>query len=135
MNALIVLTFFVPGFVTEYLRELIMKERTNAQDTWLYKTLRGLWYNVPITAFTWFIIWFWKVVLGNDWYMIQSLEQFWEKCMTEVFMLRYVFVILVGVILYAIGFFIFRRVAWLRRHIPPRPPRPPRPRCHEVNED
>lgn len=132
MNALIVLLFLIPGFVAEFLTQMILKQKfRRIEDKWLYKILRGLAYNVPISIYVWIVIWIWKVPLGHDWYMIQSMEQFWQKCYEEIFMLRYVVVILVGLIVYAIGLRILRSCFWFRRLLPCIPCNP---RCHEIDD-
>lgn len=107
MNALIVLLFIIPGFIVEFLRQAILGE--SRRESKLYQVLRGMAYNIPLLTFEWVIIWVWKVLLGHDWYMIQCLEDFWYKCCTEVFMLRYCLVLLVGIIIYGIAFWIYKK--------------------------
>jgi hypothetical protein len=107
MNALIVLLFIIPGYIVEFLRQLILGQRR--RETRLYQILRGMAYNIPLLTFEWIIIWFWKVILGHDWYMIQSLSHFWYKCINETFIAKYCLVLLVGVILYGIAFLICKK--------------------------
>lgn len=117
MSALVVLLFLIPGFVVEFIREAILwSKEKRRKDSWLFKILRGLSYNVPLIVFVWIVIYIWKVVLGMDVTMIQSLAQFFEKAFFEVFLLRYVTVYSVGIGIFTLGFLIYRHCLCRRHH-------------------
>lgn len=98
MDALIVSLFFIPGFFSEYLFE--KWTWTFGKGMHLFKILRGLAFNIPITLLAWFVIWFWKVAL-HGWPMIANLNEFWLKSINETFLAKYVLVVLVGIVLFA----------------------------------
>lgn len=108
MDALIVLLFFVPGLIVEFIREGILLPPYHPDKAVLARLLHGLWYNVPMTAFTWFVIWFWKVALNHDLSMIQSLADFWNRAINQNFLMKYSAVLLLGAALYALGFFLYK---------------------------
>lgn len=120
MNALIFMLFFIPGMVVEYLREKILPAPLchRPPETTFYQFLRAIAYNIPLTIFEWVIIWIWKVPLGHDIAMISSLLDFWDRAINQVFLLKYCIVLLVGIGLYALGFYLYNliRKCMCRRH-------------------
>ena len=97
MDMLLVLLFIVPGLIAEFIYESLMRSKKDESE--VYKFLRGIYFNLPLTAFTWLVIWFWKIALHNEKHMIQSFGQFWNKCINEPFLLKYCMVLMAGIII------------------------------------
>ncbi|HEX9059706.1 MAG TPA: hypothetical protein VF941_05980, partial [Clostridia bacterium] len=59
MEVILLFLFILPGFFLEYLYESIV----SSHHDYLYRLLRGLFFNVPVTLATWLVIWIYKLVL------------------------------------------------------------------------